>query len=160
MEGMRLPDMPAESYPDRIEAWARDVRRARAAVPRVYPTLEDAARRLRDLDPLCPDDEARTLAELGTRPVAGGRSFLHDPLHLTRSPYPFRADQSVALLARVTCPVLLLEGSESEDPPVDYPRRLAALRDARRVVIGGAGHMLMRHRPEAVAKAIVDFLAE
>ena len=55
--------------------------------------------------------------------------------------------------------MLLLDGEESERVPIDYPRRVAAFRDARLAVIPGAGHMMMRHQPEEVARAVLEFLA-
>jgi pimeloyl-ACP methyl ester carboxylesterase len=57
-------------------------------------------------------------------------------------------------------PVLLL--ADPRDPliPVDTARTLAeALPDARLQLIEGAGHHLPRRAPEAVADAIVTFIA-
>jgi pimeloyl-ACP methyl ester carboxylesterase len=56
--------------------------------------------------------------------------------------------------------VLLVDGAESERAPTDMPERLAAFRDARKVVIEGAGHMMMRHRPAEVARVLAEFLAD
>ena len=38
------------------------------------------------------------------------------------------------------------------------PVRVACLRDARTRVVPGAGHMMIRHEPAAVAAEILDFL--
>ena len=160
MEGIRIPEVAPESMPKRVEEWIHGVRRARRHRQNVYRTLEDAAARIRLHDPLCPEDEARFIAEHGTRRVDGGHVYLHDPLHLTRAPYAFRTDHGRAFWHAIQCPVLLLDGSESERVPIDYPQRLAAFRDARLAVIPGAGHMMMRHQPEAVARAVLEFLAE
>lgn len=160
MEGIRIPEVAPESMPKRVEEWIHGVRRARRHRQNVYRTLEDAAARIRLHDPLCPEDEARFIAEHGTRRVDGGHVYLHDPLHLTRAPYAFRTDHGRAFWHAIQCPVLLLDGSESERVPIDYPQRLAAFRNARLAVISGAGHMMMRHQPEAVARAVLEFLAE
>jgi pimeloyl-ACP methyl ester carboxylesterase len=155
-----MAETPAESLPERVAAWVAGVHRARRTSPRVWPDVAAAARRVRQMDPLCPEDEARFIAEHGTRAVPGGFQFLHDPLHVTRGPYPYRLEVAAAMWSSVRCPVLLVDGSESERVPIDYPRRLAAFRDARLVTIEGAGHMMMRHRPEEVAALLVDFLRE
>jgi pimeloyl-ACP methyl ester carboxylesterase len=160
MEGIRIPELPPEAVPGRVKEWVHGVRRARRHTGPVYPTLADAAARIRRHDPLCPEEEAAFIAEHGTREVPGGRAFLHDPLHLTRAPYAFRSDHARAFWAGIRCPVLLLDGSESERVPIDYPLRLSAFRDARHAVVPGAGHMMMRHQPERVAAMVAAFLAE
>jgi pimeloyl-ACP methyl ester carboxylesterase len=160
MEGMRVPETAPEELPGRVERWVEGVRRARGRAPTVYPTLDEAAARLRQLDPRCPDDEARFLAEKMTVPLPGGVAFRHDPVHLTRGPYPFRLEVAEAFWMRVRCPVLMLEGADTDLRIADWPARLARFRDVREVVIPGAGHMMMRHRPDEVAQAIVDFLGE
>jgi pimeloyl-ACP methyl ester carboxylesterase len=159
MEGLRIPETPPESLPARVAEWIGGVRRVRARPPRVHPTLAAAAARIRQHDPLCSEEEARSIAEHGTQRVPGGWVFAHDPLHMTRGPYGFRSDHGRAFWAAVRCPVLLVEGSESAPAP-DHAARAAAFRHAREVVIPGAGHMMMRHRPEAVADAVRAFLAE
>jgi pimeloyl-ACP methyl ester carboxylesterase len=160
MEGIRVPELPPDEVPRRVEEWVHGVRRARRHTGTVYPTVADAARRIRRHDPLCPEEEALFIAQHGTREVPGGRAFLHDPLHLTRAPYAFRSDHARAFWSSIRCPVLLLDGSESDRVPIDYPQRLAAFRDARREVVEGAGHMMMRHQPARVARAVAAFLRE
>ena len=60
----------------------------------------------------------------------------------------------------VQSPVLLLADPRDTLVPVDTARRLAeALPDARLQLVEGAGHHLPRSAPEAVADAIVAFLA-
>jgi pimeloyl-ACP methyl ester carboxylesterase len=36
--------------------------------------------------------------------------------------------------------------------------RLACFRQARRAVVKGAGHMMIRHQPEEVARLVLGFL--
>jgi pimeloyl-ACP methyl ester carboxylesterase len=159
MEGMRLPEQPDEDLPRRAADWIHGVRRARLRGPRVLPNVEACAARIRQFDPLCPPDVALFLAERGTTPVAGGRAFKHDPVHVTRGPYPFRLEQWTRYWRAIRCPVLLVEGERTElPPPPDMAERVACLRDARSCLVPGAGHMMMRHAPGAVASAILAFL--
>jgi pimeloyl-ACP methyl ester carboxylesterase len=165
MEGMQLPETPLEAVPHRVVEWIGGVHHRRGErAARLYPSLEAAARTILRHDPLCPAEEARFLAEHATEAVDGtatggatGFRFQHDPLHVTRGPYPFRLDVATAFWRAVTCPVLFVLGERSS-PPADWPARVAAFRDARQVVIPGAGHMMMRHRPDEVASAIATFL--
>jgi pimeloyl-ACP methyl ester carboxylesterase len=158
LERPRLKDTSPSELPQRTAAWIAGVRRARATFPRIHASLELAAARIRRHDPRCPQDEALFLAAHGTRKVPGGYAFLHDPLHLTRGPYPFRNESAEAYFAAIRCPVLLVDGSQSERLEASRPARAAAFPTSRTVVIDGAGHMLLRHRPAEVARTLVDFL--
>jgi pimeloyl-ACP methyl ester carboxylesterase len=161
MEGMRLPEEPHEDLPRRAVDWIHGVRRARRRGRRALPDLDACADRIRQFDPLCPPGVAHFLAEHGTLPVPGGRAFKHDPVHVTRGPYPFRLEQWRQYWKAVRCPVLLLEGERTElPPPPDMAERVACLRDVRTRVVPRAGHMMMRHEPEAVASAVLEFLRE
>ena len=61
---------------------------------------------------------------------------------------------------RITCPVLLVEGAQSlfRLAPDDAERRRNALQRVTRTQIAGAGHMMQRHQPQAVAEALASFL--
>jgi pimeloyl-ACP methyl ester carboxylesterase len=160
MESIHVPETPDEDLAHRAADWILSVRRARLRGPRPFASIDACAERIRQFDPLCPPEVALFLAERGTLPVSRGRAFKHDPVHVTRGPYPFRLAQSQAYWRAVRCPVLLLEAAHSEiPPPPDMGRRVASFRSVRRQAIPGAGHMMMRHRPEAVARALLEFLA-
>jgi pimeloyl-ACP methyl ester carboxylesterase len=96
--------------------------------------------------------------------VWGHAGRQHSPLWRT-----FLAEQRALLrelgdleyaLGSVQAPVLLLTDPQDTLVPLDTARRLArALPDARVQLIKGAGHHLPRRAPDAVADAIVAFLA-
>lgn len=160
IEGFAMREEPPELVPTRTADWVRSVRKARARQPRIYPTVEAAAARLRELDPRCDPDFARFLAEQGTREVAGGRIFKHDPVHLTRGPLPFQLALVRPLWEAIRCPTLLVEASESEllSRVPGYEERYRHFRHARRVTIADAGHMLIRHQPERLAAELLAFI--
>jgi pimeloyl-ACP methyl ester carboxylesterase len=162
LEGMGPPASPPMSAPERVARWIEDCRRARTRPSHTYASHAEAAARLRAGDPLLDEDLALALAQHGTEPTGDGRlRFKHDPLHLTRGPYPFLLEQSQALWRNITCPVLLVEATESWLPSQipDLPERYACLAHARRVVIDRAGHMMQRHQPARLATTLRDFLA-
>lgn len=108
-----------------------------------------------------PEAAAWHLAEHGTRPDAGGRLWKFDPLHQTTSPQPYYVAQAREFWRRVSCPLLYVEGAESNlrlDGP-DLADRLAILR-ARLVTVADAGHHPHVERPEAFAETVITFLGE
>ncbi len=61
--------------------------------------------------------------------------------------------------AAVICPSLVISGANDLMTPARSSDALArALRDARRVLIPGAGHSLMAEAPDAVLDALIQFL--
>lgn len=156
MEGIGPPESSI-AVPDRTARWIDAWKVARSAA-KVMASIDDAAARLRKHDHLLDADRARALATRGTRPAPGGGvTWKHDPLHLTMGPYPYRVDVAEQFWRRVHSPVLYIEGAESRFrlADADTERRLAAFPTVRREVVAGAGHMMQRHQPAAVA-ALID----
>jgi pimeloyl-ACP methyl ester carboxylesterase len=138
--------------PTRTQLWLDAWRTARGKV-KPMASLDEAARRLQKHDDRLDATAARALAELGTREVAGGHVWKHDPLHLTFGPHAFRLAVAVTYWQRVTCPVLIVDGADSKlNLPIDErARRRAHFANHRHVVVPDAGHMIPRHQPAAVA---------
>ena len=96
--------------------------------------------------------------------VWGHADRQHSPLWRT-----FLAEQRALLrelgelehaISSVQAPVLLLADPKDTLVPLDTARRLArAMPDARLQLVEGAGHHLPRRAPDAIADAIVAFLA-
>ena len=107
--------------------------------------------------PLRPDEHANWQVwghpGRGHRPL--WRTFLTEQRALLRE-----LGELEHAIASVQAPVLLLADPRDALVPLDTARRLArALPDARLQLIDGAGHHLPRRAPDAVADAIVAFLA-
>ena len=159
LEGVGPPE-DTTGLPERARHWIEAWRAARDKPMRTYPDVASAARRLEKQDPKLGPELALRLAELGTRELPDGRRvFKHDPLHLTRGPYPFRSDFARTFWERIACPVLLVEGSDS---PFRFlagrEERMAAFRDTDIRVIAGAGHMIQRHAPVELCQMLCQFL--
>jgi pimeloyl-ACP methyl ester carboxylesterase len=160
VEGLGVPDSDFASAPPRFETWIAGLERLQAR-QRPELTLEQAERRLRERFPRFSDEAVRHMAEHGTRPRGAAREWKFDPLHQTRSPQPYYMGQARAFWRRVRCPVLYVEGAESDlrPPEEELRERLAALR-ARRVAIAGSGHHPHLERPHELAAIVVEFLRE
>ncbi len=160
LEGIGAPEQ-AVDMPKQIAAWLASCKRVREREDRSYDSVEAAAQRLRKFDPRLDEELALFLARRGTRTDSDGRvRFLHDPLHATRGPYPYLLELAESFWRNIPCPVLLLEGGESHYPRVlgDVQRRHRAFANARHQLIDGAGHMMQRHQPMAIARILDEFL--
>jgi pimeloyl-ACP methyl ester carboxylesterase len=159
LEGMGPPvlGMP---MPRRIAGWVEAWRQTRTEPARTYASRAEAAARLCAHDPRLSAALAEELAERGTVEVDGGVRFKHDPLHVTRGPYPFNLEYAQALWRNITCPTLLVEAAESRFMSLlgDRAERYGCVPHAQQHVIADADHMMHRHQPAAVAAALSAFL--
>ena len=65
------------------------------------------------------------------------------------------------LLPEVTCPVLVIEGSGSENRAyIDLQKAAALFPAGRHVMVEGAGHLIPMEKPAVVADLLRDFMAE
>jgi pimeloyl-ACP methyl ester carboxylesterase len=160
MEGTGLP-RPGAGGPQRLQRWLTERRRVRERPQRSYATLEEAAARLMERDPRLRPDLARRLAEKGTAPGADGRlRFKHDPRLAAGRPCAFDVEYARRYWAQVPCPVLLVEGESSEIrlPADEARRRWSAFPRWESAVLPGAGHMMQRDQPQALAELLGRFL--
>jgi pimeloyl-ACP methyl ester carboxylesterase len=160
LEGMGPPE-DSTPLPERMATWIAASARMRRESPQAYADVAEAAARLMSYDPLLQRERALYFAERATRVLPDGRrQFKHDPLHLTRGPYPYRLDVAESFWRAVTCPVLYVEGGKSSFRAFgdELERRLACFRDLRRHTLDDVGHMMQRHDPEALGRVLADFL--
>jgi pimeloyl-ACP methyl ester carboxylesterase len=157
LEGLGPPDQSEGDLGGRTAQWIEAWRTARTKV-KPMASIEDAANRLRKHDPLLGAELAHRLATAGTRPTDGGLAWKHDPLHLTMGPYPFRRDHAARYWRRIACPVLVVDGDKSfmNLPEPERAARRAEIPHCRHVVLAGAGHMMQRHQPAALASLLAE----
>ena len=160
LEGLGPPEHLLAS-PERMVAWIASWRAARARVPKGYATLDEAALRLRQTDPLLSAERAHRLATHGTRRDADGRwRFKHDPLHVTSGPSGFEVATAARFWRAIACPCLHVDGdgSSMQHPPEEAARRRAFFPNPQHVVLPGAGHMMQWHQPAALSDLLIRFL--
>ncbi|MEQ1506887.1 MAG: alpha/beta hydrolase [Myxococcota bacterium] len=157
VEGLGPPDT-TDTAVDRARQYLDHRRR-----PPVHGPLRDAAdgaARIRKFNPEIPEAVADALAERITAPDGDGVRWTWDPLHRGRAPNPFEAAIFVRFLREITAPTLVIDGGRTSFVVADAPERAAAIRDARRVVIPDAGHLVHHDAPDALADEIRRFLEE
>jgi pimeloyl-ACP methyl ester carboxylesterase len=89
----------------------------------------------------------------------GGWALLSDVAHTTEIAGEWAERAWWDVLARVTCPVLLLEAQESVAPPGQMERMAQLLPDARHLTVPGSSHLVHQSAPEAYRSAVETFLA-
>ena len=163
MEGLGLARHTPDQAPVRYVQWLDQLKDPPAFRP--YRSFDEVAARLRKTNPRLPEEHAAFLARHWAKQLPGGEVVLHsDPRHKTVNPYLFRIDEAIACWRRVTAPVLLVSGRQSEiparmkDTPEQLAERKGAYRDRREEVLEDCGHMMHHDQPQRLARLIEDFL--
>ncbi|MGD9765685.1 MAG: alpha/beta fold hydrolase [Candidatus Binatia bacterium] len=156
------PEMLREHHPpahERMRVWIEEMKALARRHPRRYATLEEAVARMRDANPRLTKEQARHLTVHGCyRDEDGTYLWKFDNYVRATSPYLFNLADAEELWKRITCPVLLLRGTESwaSDPELDG--RAKAFRSYTFHNIEGAGHWVHHDQLEVFLKHLRDFL--
>jgi len=164
LEGFGLPDSPVAEAPTRLARWLDELKQP--AELRPYANLEAVARRLRKTNPRLSAPRADWLAQQWSEPVEGGRRLRADPVHKRLHGVPYRSAEVQACWARISAPVLFVEGEDDSLAAYwgarfarsELDARLAALAQLQRERLPGCGHMLHHDQPEALAALLRRFL--
>jgi pimeloyl-ACP methyl ester carboxylesterase len=139
---------------------------------RPLPDIEFAAERLLTNNPRLEPSRALALAERATRRTSSGElEWAFDPR--VRSVFlGVRREDAQRYWRRVCCPTLIVSGELADEywraqMPIEWDGRFApgelearvrCFPDARHLVFPSAGHMVHYDQPEALGKAVADFL--
>jgi len=160
IEGVGPVGMNFADAPLRMAQWIGEIRQRGRNHFRQYSSIAAGASQLRQTNPRLPETFAMSLAQAAMKQTAAGKwVWKFDPLHRTTSPQPFYTAQAVEFLHRIACPALIVDGKEShQHKRTDKQQRYDAIKDLRRVIIDGAGHMVHQDNPSALVEALVPFL--
>ncbi len=145
----------------RMHEWIEQVRGLAGRAPRRYASLEDAARRMREENSFLSEAQAQHLTEHGvSQNEDGSYSWKFDNYVRAFSPYQFNTEEARSFWRRITCPTLLVRGTQSwaSDPARDG--RLENFQNARSVNVEGAGHWVHHDRLEEFLRLANEFLAD
>ena len=151
--------MRARPPHERMRDWVRQMRDLAGRQPRRYPSLEAAAKRMREENPFLSEELALHLTAHGVnRNEDGSYSWKFDNYTRSFAPYRFDVEDMRTLWKRIACPVLLVRGADSwaGDPAEDG--RMAVFRDARSVTIPNAAHWVHHDQLDAFLGALREFL--
>lgn len=166
IEGMGPPpqmikeriEVPIE---ERLQFWINDLRKASSRVPRRYQSLEDAYDRMQTENPHLTEAQARHLTIHGSNQNEDGTySWKFDNYVRTFSPVGVPFEEQYKMYVRITCPTLLVRGTESwaSDPQSDG--RASHFQNVRVASIENAGHWVHHDQLDEFMALTREFLAE
>ena len=163
IEGFGLPRMSSDQAPERYREWLEQLRGAADFAS--YASFDELASTLMKRNPRLEPERAQFIARTwGVEHGAGRIRMRGDPRHKLVNPVLYRREEAEACWRRITAPVLLVLGEESQlrsrlgEEGTDAHLR-GLFQDVRIETIAGAGHMLHHERPEEVARLIEEFPA-
>lgn len=166
IEGMGPPpqmikeriEVPIE---ERLQFWINDLRKASGRMPRRYQSLEDAYDRMQTENPHLTEAQARHLTIHGSNQNEDGTySWKFDNYVRTFSPVGVPFEEQYKMYGRITCPTLLVRGTESwaSDPHSDG--RASHFQNVRVASIENAGHWVHHDQLDEFMALTREFLAE
>ena len=157
----RIAEMKATPGHERLQNWIGDMQKLAGRTPRRYPSVQDAMKRMQEVNSFLSADQARHLTIHGVaRNEDGTFSWKFDNYVRASAPYRFDEDEVRTIWSRITCPTLLVRGTESwaSDPLVDG--RMDAFDNATARNFENAGHWVHHDRLEDFVDLVRDFLAD
>jgi pimeloyl-ACP methyl ester carboxylesterase len=155
----RLRGVPIEQ---RLRDWITTRREGSGRSPRKYATIEDAIKRMKEENTHLNDAQARHLTIHGAAQNEDDTySWKFDNLvRLGGGPGGLSPEDQHRIWSKITCPVLLVRGTESwaSDPSDDG--RIKNFKDAALANIEGAGHWSHHDKLDDFMAHVEKFLAE
>ena len=145
---------------ERMQVWIEALRKFAGRTPRHYPSIEQAVKRMQQANPHLSPEQATHLTVHGVNQNEDSTySWKFDNYVRGFSPYNFNSEEAAQLWSRISCPTLLVRGTESwaEDPEKDG--RASAFQSARLVDIDNAGHWVHHDQLDIFLETVKDFLA-
>jgi pimeloyl-ACP methyl ester carboxylesterase len=155
-----MAERAARGPVERMRAWVAETRKLAARIPRRYPTLEDAFRRMQDENTHLTEAQARYLTLHGAMQNEDGTySWKFDNYVRAFSPADFTPEEMAELWANISCPILFVNGKESWASNPEKDGRLGEFKDGRVVEFERAGHWVHHDRLADFVATVRDFLA-
>ena len=162
IEGLGPPPGMIRERParERMLEWIAEMQALARRHPRRYKSLEESVERMRDANPHLSPAQARHLTIHGSyRDEDGTYLWKFDNYVRAASPYLFNMRDARELWSEITCPVLLMRGTESWASDPEKDGRATAFKNYRLVNIERAGHWVHHDQLEVFLKHVREFLA-
>jgi len=161
IEGLGPPPHMIQATPahDRMGTWINQMRDLARRTVREYSSIDEAHRRMREANPHLSRDQALHLTIWGVRRNENGTySWKFDNYVHATSPYMFNTADAREIWGRITCPTLLIRGSESWVGDWVKDGRFAAFHNAQTTTIDKAGHWVHHDRLAEFLNRVHGFL--
>jgi pimeloyl-ACP methyl ester carboxylesterase len=162
IEGLGPPPGMIRERPadQRMAEWVMEMQTLAQRHVRRYRSLEEAVVRMREANPRLSPEQARHLTVHGSyRDEDGTYLWKFDNYVRAASPYLFNVHEAREIWQHVTCPVLLVRGTESWASDPEEDGRATAFRDYKLVNVAKAGHWVHHDQLDVFLQAVRDFLA-
>jgi len=154
------PSMLRDTPPNqRMSVWIGEMQGLAQRHPHRYKSLDEAVARMRDANPHLSPEQARHLTVHGSyRDEDGTYLWKFDNYVRAASPYLFNMKEAREIWGQITCPVLLVRGTESwaSDPEIDG--RATAFRTYKAINIEKAGHWVHHDQLDVFLTVVREFL--
>ena len=161
IEGLGPPPSMIHERPahQRMAEWIMEMQTLAQRHPRRYRSLDEAVARMRDANPHLSPEQAHHLTVHGSyRDEDGTYLWKFDNYVRAASPYLFNVHEARAMWERITCPVLLIRGTESWASDPEEDGRATAFQNYRLVNIPKAGHWVHHDQLDNFLKVVRSFL--
>jgi len=161
IEGLGPPPFLIRDRPphERMAEWITEMQGLARRHPHRYATLDEAVARMRDANPHLSPEQARHLTIHGSyRDEDGTYLWKFDNYVRAASPYLFNMGEARTLWSQITCPTLLVRGTESWASDPNKDGRASAFRNATVVNIEKAGHWVHHDQLEEFLQVVRAFL--
>jgi pimeloyl-ACP methyl ester carboxylesterase len=162
IEGLGPPPGMIRERPadQRMNGWITEMQTLAQRHPHRYKSLDEAVARMREANPHLAPDQARHLTvHASYRDEDGTYLWKFDNYVRSVSPYLFNMHEAREIWEHITCPVLLVRGTESWASDPEEDGRATAFRDYKVVNIEKAGHWVHHDQLDVFLQAVRDFLA-
>lgn len=152
-----IKERPAQG---RMQEWIAEMQALSRRHPRRYASLEESIERMRDANPHLSVEHARHLTIHGSyRDEDGTYLWKFDNYVRAASPYLFNMHEARHLWSQITCPTLLIRGTESWASDPEKDGRATAFQKATVINIEKAGHWVHHDQLDEFLKVVRGFLA-
>ena len=159
LEGFGMDRSDPAGAPARYQRWFDEL--TKGARMRDYDSFESLAARMREGNMRLRSERALLLARHWGMEKDARVVLRADPRHKIVNPVLYRIEEARACWQQVSAPVLWVTGANTRSMRFDeaeHTARKACFRNLSAQVVADAGHMLHHDQPEALARAIEDFV--
>ena len=149
----------SQGIAERMHDWIDKKRALSARLPRRYADIEEAVRRMQEENKRLSPQQARHLTQHGINQNEDGTySWKFDNYVRSRFPNDMTEAEVQELWSRITCPTLLVYGSESWAVSPERDGRIKHFQNARVQTFERAGHWVHHDRLDDFVAVVRDFL--
>jgi pimeloyl-ACP methyl ester carboxylesterase len=154
-----LAERAAIGIGQRFRNWVDEKRKAAGRIPKRYPSLEAALERMKAENAYLTDEQARHLTVHGiSRNEDGSWTWKFDNYLNIWSAFDMPNDDLKAIWGSITCPVLMLYGTDSWASNPETDGRITDFKTAKVIEFENAGHWLHHDQFDRFVAELKAFL--